>query len=106
MKKFALIFIHVATASVLLAVACSSPVKSKIQGNWVSKDGKSKLKITEKHLTTDEKALIPEDYFIKGDTIYTSFQGKRPYTKFVVQKLDASNLTLEDPDSVSTEYSR
>ena len=106
MKKFALIFIHVAIASVLLAVACSSPVKNKIQGSWVSKDGKSKLEITEKNLSMDEKALIPEEYFIKGDTIYASYRGKRPYTKFVVQKLDASNLTLEDADSVSIEYSR
>jgi hypothetical protein len=106
MKKFALIFIHLATASVLLAVACSSPVKNKIQGKWTSKDGRTKLQITEKQLTTDEKALIPEDYFIHGDTIYTSYRGKRPYTKFVVQKLDASNLTLEDQDSVSVEFSR
>jgi hypothetical protein len=106
MKKFALIFIHLATASVLLAVACSSPVKNKIQGSWTSKDGKTKLKITDKHLSMDESALIPEEYFVKGDTIYTSFQGKRPYTKFVVQKLDASNLTLEEPDSVSVEFSR
>jgi len=106
MKKFALIFIHVATASILMAVACSSPVSNKIQGKWLSKDGKTKLTITDKHLTTDEQALIPEDYFMKGDTIYTSLQGKRPYTKFVIQKLDASNLTLVEPDSVSVEYSR
>jgi len=28
-----------------------------------------------------------EDYFVKGDTIYSSFQGNQPYSKFVIQPL-------------------
>ena len=106
MKNYALIAVHVATAFVLLAVACSDPMKSRIQGKWTSKDGKTKLQITDKHLTMDNDAVVPEDYFVKGDTIYTSFQGKKPYTKFVVHKLESNNMTLVDPDSISTEYSR
>ncbi|HEY0246125.1 MAG TPA: hypothetical protein VGC01_11220 [Mucilaginibacter sp.] len=106
MKNYALILVHVATAFVLLAVACSDPIKSKLQGKWTSKDGKTKLQITDKHLTMDNDAVVPEDYFVKGDTIYTSFQGNRPYTKFVVHKLENNNLTLIGPDSISTEYSR
>ena len=106
MKNYALILVHVATASVLLGVACSSTPQNKLQGKWTSKDGKTKLHITAKHLTMDEKEMIPEDYFMRGDTIYTSYAGNRPYTKFVVQKLESNNLTLEEPDSTSLEFSR
>jgi hypothetical protein len=106
MKNYALILVHVATASVLLAVACSNPAKSKLQGKWTSKDGRTKLQIDEKHLTMDNNAIIPEDYFMRGDTIYTSYAGNQPYTKFVVQKLSDNNLTLMDPDSTSVEFSR
>jgi len=106
MKNYALIFVHIATASVLLAVACSEPIKSRLQGKWTSKDGATKLQISAKHLTMDNDALIPEEYFMKGDTIYTSYEGNRPYTKFVVQKLENNNLTLVDDDSISMEFSR
>jgi len=106
MKNYALILVHVATASVLLAVACSNPVKSKLQGKWTSKDGKTKLQISAKHLTMDVNAAIPESYFMRGDTIYTSYAGTEPYTKFVVQKLGDNDLTLVDPDSTSMEFSR
>jgi hypothetical protein len=106
MKNYAIILVHVATASILLAVACSDPVKSKLQGKWTSKDGRTKLQISGKHLTMDNDAVIPEDYFIKGDTIFTSFAGKQPYTKFVVQKLEDNDLTLIDDDSTSIEFSR
>ena len=106
MKNYALILVHIAAASVLFAVACSSPAQRKLEGKWTSKDGKTKLQITSKHLTMDNDAVIPEDYFMKGDTIYTSYQGNRPYTKFVVQKLGDNNLTLVDADSTSMEFSR
>jgi hypothetical protein len=106
MKKYALIFIHAACALVLLTVACSSPVQKKLKGNWHSKDGVTKLKITDKGFIMDDGESIPEDYFVKGDTIFTSFQGNEPLTTFVVQKLDDHNLQLMGPDSVSVDYSR
>ena len=106
MKKFALIVVHVAYASVLLIVACSNPVKNKLKGDWRSKDGSTKLKITDKEFTMDDGEAIAEDYFIKNDTILTSFQGNQPYTSFVVQKLDDHHLKLMRPDSVAMEYSR
>jgi hypothetical protein len=108
MKKFALIFIHLSCAFVLLWVACTSPspVQNKLQGNWKSKDGSIKLKITEKGFTMDDGEAIAEDYFVKQDTIFTSFEGNKPYTAFVVQKLDEHSLKLMGPDSVAVEYSR
>jgi hypothetical protein len=106
MKTYALVLIHVLTASVLLGVACSTPVQNKLQGNWVSRDGTTKLKITGKGFAMDKNAEIQEAYFIKGDTIYTSYQGDEPYTKFVIQKLGDNQLTLLDPDSEAIEFTR
>lgn len=106
MKKYILIFVHIACALVLLIVACSNPVKSKLQGKWRSKDGVTKLNITEKQFIMDDGEAIPEDYFIKKDTIFTSFQGNQPYTSFVVQKLDDHYLKLMGPDSVAIEFNR
>lgn len=108
MKKYALlILVHVACAFVLLWVACKSgPGDNKLQGAWKSKDGKTRLKITDKKLTTDDGESITEDYFVKGDTIFTSFEGNKPYTVFLVQKLDDNNLKLMGPDSVAMEYVR
>jgi hypothetical protein len=106
MTKYALIFLHVAGAFVLLAVACSNPVKSKLKGNWHAKDGVTKLNITEKGFAMDDGESIAEDYFIKEDTIFTSFEGNEPYTRFVVQKVDEHYLRLLGPDSVVVEFSR
>jgi len=106
MKKYALIFVHAACASVLLMGACSNPVKSKLQGKWRSKDGNTQLSITDNAFTMDDGEAVPEDYFIKGDTIFTSFQGNLPYTSFVVHKLEDHHLELMGPDSVTVEYSR
>jgi hypothetical protein len=106
MKKIPLIFVHAAVALVLIIGACSSPVKNKIKGKWRSRDGATKLYITDKDFTLDDGEAIPEDYFVKGDTIFTSFQGNQPYTNFVVQRLTDHYLTLMGPDSVSVEYSR
>jgi hypothetical protein len=106
MKKVVLIAIHLACASVLVTAACSDPVKSKLKGNWKSKDGSVKLLITEKNFTMDDGEAIDEDYFVKDDTIFTSFQGNQPYTNFIVQKLNEHSLQLMGPDSVAIEYSR
>ena len=106
MKRYALVFVHVGFAFVVLAGACSNPVKSKLKGNWRSKDGVTKLNITDKEFTLDDGEAIAEDYFIKGDTIFTSFQGNQPYTKFIIEKMDEKYLKLMGPDSLATEYSR
>src|ERR1700733_15641561 len=104
MNKYLLILIHVACASILITAACSSPMKHKLQGKWLSKDGAVKLSITDKSFTMDGGEA--EDYVIKGDTVLTSYQGNQPYTTFVVQKLDEHNLKLMGPDSVAVDYSR
>jgi hypothetical protein len=106
MKKLSLILIHVVFAVLLLAMACSDPIKSKIKGNWVSKDGHTKLSITDRHFAMDNDAQIKEEYFIKADTIYTSFEGNQPYTKFVIKNLEDKKLTLLDPDSLAIEFIR
>ncbi len=103
MKNFTLTYF---SFFILIAAACSNPVKHKIQGNWHSKDGLGKLKISDKGFMMDDGNAITEDYFIKGDTIFTSFQGNQPYTIFVIQKLDDHYLKLMGPDSVAMEYSR
>lgn len=106
MKILALIAVHVVFAILLFSMSCSDPVKSKLQGNWTSKDGKTKLKVTDKGFAMDNNAEVPEQYFVKGDTIYTSFEGNQPYTKFVIKKLDGDKLTLLDPDATPIEFSR
>lgn len=103
---FALIFVHAVGALVLLTVACSNPAKNKLQGQWRSKDGAVKLNITDKSFVMDDGEAVAEDYFIKNDTIFTSYQGNLPYTSYVVQKLDDHYLKLMGPDSVAMEYSR
>ena len=105
MKTYASTFILLACACVLLTAAChnNSQPNKKLQGSWKSKDGITNLKITDKQFTLDNEA---EDYFLKGDTIFTSFEGNLPYTKFVIQKLDEKQLNLMFPDSVAVEFSR
>lgn len=106
MKKYVLILISLSCALALFIVACSSPAKNKLQGNWKSKDGSTKLKITDKGFTMDDGEAIAEDYFVNGDTIFTSFEGNKPYTTFLVQKLDDHYLKLMGPDSVAMEFSK
>ncbi|RFZ83276.1 hypothetical protein DYU05_14160 [Mucilaginibacter terrenus] len=79
---------------------------SKIKGDWKSKDGTTTLKITDKQFTLDNESPVPEDYFVKGDTIFTSFEGNQPYTRFVIEKADEKNLNLLFPDSVTVEFTR
>jgi hypothetical protein len=92
--------------SILLAMACSDSHKGKLQGNWKSKDGETQLKISDKKFALDSDQSVAEDYFVKGDTIFTSFEGNQPYSKFIVQKLDDHNLKLLSPDSLVIAFTR
>jgi hypothetical protein len=94
----------------LLLSACSNPNQSsgdsRLQGDWKLKDGDTKLKITKKKFAMDSDLQYAEDYFVKGDTIFSSFQGNQPYSKFVIQNLDDHNLKLLSPDSTVMEFTR
>jgi hypothetical protein len=96
----------------LLVSACSHPNSGggsgdgRLQGDWKLKDGDTKLKITKKKFAMDSDLQYAEDYFVKGDTIYSSFQGNQPYSKFVIQKLDDHNLKLLSPDSTIMEFTK
>ncbi|MBS1521003.1 MAG: hypothetical protein JST50_08410 [Bacteroidetes bacterium] len=96
----------------LLLSACShsNPVSgsddNRLQGDWKLKDGDTKLKITKKKFAMDSDLQYAEDYFVKGDTIFSSFQGNQPYSKFVIQKLDDHNLKLLSPDSTVMEFTK
>jgi lipopolysaccharide export LptBFGC system permease protein LptF len=107
MKKLVPIF--AAFAGILLIYSCSQPAPAankKLEGNWKSKDGTTKLSITDKDFIMDDGQPSKEDYFVKSDTIYTSYQGSRPYTKFCIKELTESKLTLCYPDSDIVEFSR
>src|SRR5476651_479352 len=104
MKTFALIFIHLACAIVLFIGSCSNSAKSKVKGEWRAKDGSTKLKISTDKFIENTGTPVSEDYFMKGDTIYTSFEGNQPYSKFVIEKVDDHNLQLIYPDSVSKTF--
>lgn len=96
----------------LLLSACSNPNSntgsgdSRLQGDWKLKDGDTKLKITKKKFAMDSDLQYAEDYFVKGDTIFSSFQGNQPYSKFVIQNLDDHNLKLLSPDSTVMEFTK
>jgi hypothetical protein len=105
MKKYLLVFVHLACAFILISGACKGPAKNnKLPGNWRSKTGSQKLNITDKTFALDNDEA--EDYFVKGDTILTSYQGNLPYTSYIVQKLDDHYLKLMGPDSVAVEYNK
>ncbi|WP_184544443.1 hypothetical protein [Mucilaginibacter sp. FT3.2] len=112
MKKYPFILVHAVCALVLFSVACnnhqsaSNPVNKKLMGKWKSKDGDTKLEITDKGFTTDDGQPVTEDYFVQNDTIFTSYQGSRPYTKFLIKNLDDHKLTLFYPDSDVVEFAR
>ena len=106
MKSYLLAFLHVACALVLVSAACSDAGKSNLKGKWHTKDGNTKLEITGKQFIMTEDTPIAEDYFVKGDSIFTSFEGSQPYTRFVIQNLDEHNLKLLYPDSVTVEFTR
>lgn len=94
----------------LLLSACSNSNPGsgdgRLQGDWKLKDGDIKLKITKKKFAMDSDLQYAEDYFVKGDTIFSSFQGNQPYSKFVIQKLDDHNLKLLSPDSTVMEFTK
>ncbi|SEO44150.1 hypothetical protein SAMN05192574_108100 [Mucilaginibacter gossypiicola] len=106
MKKFVPMF--AACAVTLMIYSCSSAPapNKKLEGNWKSKDGSTKLSITDKDFIMDDGQPSKEDYFVKNDTIYTSYQGSRPYTKFSIKELTDTKLTLCYPDSDIVEFSR
>jgi hypothetical protein len=110
LKTFALVFVHITGAVVLGMSACHTNPKSdkRLHGTWKSDDGSITLKITDKQFTMEEgTSPIPEDYFMKADTIFTSFEGNQPYTKFVIKKLDDHNLSLVMPDdSVAVDFTK
>ncbi|MFD0794761.1 hypothetical protein ACFQZX_14135 [Mucilaginibacter litoreus] len=106
MKTYALVFIHVIVAAMLVSAAChSNTAGKKVQGTWKSKDGSVVIEITDKHFMMGTDSPIPEDYFVKDDTIFTSFEGNQPYTKFVIKKLKDNSMTLLLPDdTVAVEF--
>jgi hypothetical protein len=107
MKTFVLAFVHVACALVLISAACSDMGKRELPGKWHTKNGLTRLEITDKNFITSEDGIpSAEDYFIEGDTIFTSFEGSQPYSKFVIEHLEDKKLTLLYPDSVSVEFIR
>lgn len=114
MKKYAFISIHksigisLVLISTLLTIACShtNSDNRKLLGDWTLKTGDTKLKITDKKFAMDSDLQYAEDYFVKGDTIFTSFEGNQPYSKFVVQKLGDHELKLLSPDSTMMEFTR
>jgi len=100
--------IHIAVAVVLILESCSSGSTNKrdLKGEWRSGDGQTSLKITNKQFIMNGDSPRPEDYFTKGDTIFTSFEGNQPYSKFVIVKLDEHQLKLMYPDSSVIEFAR
>lgn len=107
MKKYPLIFAYAFCALILFSFACTTnQVNKKLLGKWQSKDGETKLEITEKGFTTDDGKPVTEDYFVTNDTIFTSYEGSRPYTKFLIKNLDDHKLTLLYPDSDIVEFTR
>ena len=109
MKANPLLYVLVAILLMLMSVACSGPkakTNPKLIGVWTSKKDGSKLKITDKQFTMESDAPDPEDYFVKGDTIYTSFEGNLPYTEYAIKQLDEHNLKLFTPDSALVAFSK
>jgi hypothetical protein len=105
MKSLLLITVHIACAFILFNGACSNnQANPKLMGKWRPKKAGNLLTVTDKQFTMDSPE--PEDYFVKGDTIYTSFEGNLPYSKYVIKKLDDHELTLFTPDSTTVEYAR
>lgn len=102
------LYIAVVFLSLIIFSSCThSTLKNKIVGNWRSADGKTKLKITQKDFTLDEgEEPIAENYFVKGDSVFTSYEGSEPYTKFVIKNLSDKTLTLVYPDSTSVSFVR
>lgn len=108
MKLITVFFIGIACLAMLLSVACSPKKKRdpNLVGEWKSTADGSKLNITDKGFMMTKDSPDPEDYFVKGDTIYTSYQGNLPYTKYAIKHLDAHLLKLFTPDSTVIEFTK
>jgi len=108
MKIIAFLIIGMACLMMLLSVACWPKQKRdpNLIGEWKSTADGSKLNITDKGFMMMKDSPEPEDYFVKGDTIYTSFEGNLPYTKYAIKHLDAHQLKLFTPDSTLVEFTK
>jgi hypothetical protein len=108
MKVSPLVFVVIACLLMLLSVACKNHNKTdpNLIGEWKSKTDGSKLNITDKGFMMANDSPEPEDYFVKGDTIYTSYQGNLPYTKYAIKHLDAHLLQLFTPDSALVAFTK
>ena len=107
MRIHPLIYIVTTGLLMLMSVACTNNKgNTKLVGVWISKKDGSKLKITAKQFTMESDAPDAEDYFVKGDTIFTSFEGNLPYTKYAIKQLGEHSLKLLTPDSTTVEFSK
>src|SRR5579875_126792 len=94
------LFIALFLCSITLAGCSNSTNKHQLLGTWTSEDKKTVLKLTSKAFMLDEgETPIAESYFVKGDTIFTSYEGAEPYTKFLIKDLTDNSMTLVYPDS-------
>lgn len=106
MKKTHLILTATVAGIVILAACKSSATNKKLLGKWRSADQKTRLEITAKNFILDEGEPIAENYFTKGDTLFTSYEGSQPYTQFFVKDLTDKSMTLVYPDSTSVNFLR
>jgi hypothetical protein len=103
MKRYKFFFLF----SLYFIFGCQNGVKKhNLKGEWRSKEGETILKFTNKEFISDNGSPISEDYFIKGDTLFTSYEGNYPYTPFVIKELRDNDLTLIFPDSIAVEFTR
>jgi len=95
-------------AAALFLGACSTSVgPERLKGEWDAEEAGIHLKITgNKFIENTGTTPLTENYFVKADTIFTSFEGNLPYTKFVIQQLDEHTLKLLYPDSVAVTFTR
>lgn len=108
MYKIKVLFTATCCLLILLTISCSPKQKRdpNLVGVWKSTTDGSKLNITDKGFMMTKDSPEPEDYFVKGDTIYTSFEGNLPYTKYAIKHLDAHTLKLFTPDSTLVEFTK
>lgn len=106
MKKSYLIS-GVVIAGIIVVLSCHrAAVKSKLIGKWHSADHQTKLQITAKEFILDEGEPIAENYFAKGDTLFTSYEGSEPYTEFIVKNVSDKSMVLVYPDSTAVQFFR
>lgn len=105
-KNYFLFGLVLFTAIIVFTGCSNPPAKNKIRGNWHSGDNKITLKITAKDFILDEGEPVAENYFVKGDTIFTLYEGSQPFTKFEIRNLSDKSLTLVYPDSTLVKFIR